>query len=741
MELEIYIKQAPQFNSQGVPIIFTGTNPANLTAVANGVLPANRQWQNFGNYLNVTDYCSDLFDLQLTWTAEIDDTGLVQGGETQSKKSASGKLTFEGEAFRLIKQWLYDDVSAPLNSVQVKILHVGCGGYEDYRINTEDITYCETDPMLCTFEVVLKQKDDALNCIKKTVISDNWKGWFQDRPANGKKHPRFSYCNEQRPNGMLVALWFVLSILGILITVVLFPVLVLIAGLIAIINGVISIINLIIDAVNTLPFVNINKIPLIPNFNPLNIFDSVAGIFIESAGCGREHPAPLIRDYITNVCEKCGVTVNETTAPLFFATNIAIETSSNGLENKHNPHYNACYLNAPVQRGIRRFSSIDLDGTAPNNTDYYLYENRPLLTLDEFLDQLKKLYNYEWIVVANNLYIYRKDKYVSSDYVYNFTANNPDRLKLLEGICYDWDGRKYPAYTEGLYTKDATDKPGNEMLQYMNSLQSYNNSYDNPNYEGKQDKTTEFGATKFRLDGASEDYLYDAFQTTLNLQFVTVIGAVFFIPIRNAIRDFMAEFLEYCLLIQGETVIQPKVLLWDGYSFDNAKAIKPHTAFAINPSVGQMPPPNAKYNSLPWFFKHTAQTKVIGQALTLSSFVPGYYTVSGFFGAFKIQTPAMLVNYPMYFEPGFAGTMWDWFHWIDDPQHNPRLNQTVVAKIELCCDDLQKLGVFGSAQNIVLGKKIKVNSPFYQDAKITEIEVNYNTDDESGMSITIKARL
>jgi hypothetical protein len=68
MALKIYIKQAIQYNIVGDPIIYNGANPYSLQPVINGTLAANRQWQPYNTYIDVTQYVSDLTQLQLTWT-------------------------------------------------------------------------------------------------------------------------------------------------------------------------------------------------------------------------------------------------------------------------------------------------------------------------------------------------------------------------------------------------------------------------------------------------------------------------------------------------------------------------------------------------------------------------------------------------------------------------------------------------------------------------------------------------
>lgn len=746
MELKLHIQQTPQFNISQQQIHYAGANPQSLTVVVGG-LPSGRQWQNYGSYIDVTDYVSDLYQLKLTWTTERDENGATIPGESQQKKSASGTLQLEGLAYTLIKQWLLDDVSAPLNSVSVKIEHVGCDTYEDYVIRSKDITWCDDLNKLCQFDVVLTQKDEALNCIKRTLITakDGDRDWFPSNgqiPSGGKKHPRFSYCNEIRPNGMLIMLWWIGAVNGVMIMSVLIPLIIVINGVIAVIVAIIAVINFFINLFGGPNAPTINQ----PNFiNPKDVLDSYSANYIESAGCGREHPAPLVRDYIYNVCKKCGIDTDSlpVTAPIFFSPTLTIETSGRGVVSQRNDYYNACYFNATVKRGIRRFDSLNIfTGPQSNATDFWIPDNSPLLTLDMFLDQLKGVFNGEWRVKNNKLYIQRKDYYINGGYVLDFTEYGADRDKLLEGVCFDWNETKYPAICKGIYTHDGVDTCGNEALQPMNGpFVFFGNTDLNPNFEGILDKTVQFGATKFRLDGASTDYIYDAMQVVVN-------GSVFTPFMMGIMRDFVApkvaEYADYALLMKDETAAYPKLLIWDGQSYTNSRAIRLKCP-VINPSDPlplPMPVINQPYNNYPiptpWGVRHQPKTFVIGSALTLGNSPYGYYKVQDFFGIQITKQPAILVNYPMYFEPGYEDTLWDLFHWIDDPLRKPKQNMSWVAKLELCCATLKGLDVFEKTTGIVLEQKVKLPTKWYPDGKIKEITVSYDPGDPLGQYIEIK---
>lgn len=734
MQLKLYIRQTAVFNKTGTQIYYNGLNPQSLTSVA-GNLPSARQFPKYPAYIDVSSSVSDLYKLKLTWTAERDQYGEIIPGVSQTKKSATSILTFEGEAYVYLKKWLIDDVSAPLNSVDVQIDHVGVGSYTDYVIKASDLTWCDSEN-ICIFDTTIKQKEEALTCIKRTLITDNHLGWFQEGGGSIKKHPRFSYCNEQRPNGVMIMIWFLTGIVVVPTLLVIIPILFVLNVIFAIINIIIGVIKWIISVIggNDVDEVDWSTIPYF-NFNA--IMDSLGAYYVESAGCGREHPSVLIRDYIGNVCAKCGVRVDAQTAPLFFSDQYEFIKSTGENVTKYNHFVNACYMYPVGRKGIRRFSTLNALGSTPNTTDYFLPTNAPVMALDQFLDHICPVFNHEWKLEGNALYIQRKDYYtqVTNIQAYDFRKGAADRSKLVDGICYDWNEQKYPAYISGLYATDAGDKPGNEAQHQMNSFIEFGNSDDNPNFDSHIDKTQQFGATKFRLDGASTDYLYDAFQIVVNGSFLTpfLAGLMF-----DFVRPQIEEYADYALLLESETTSLPKILIWDGASWENAKAVKSHSGY---PVVGYTEPEiNHKYNTngTAWNNAHSPETKVRGAGLTLPPNQPGYYVITDFFGARQIRKPALLINYPMYFESNYQNNVWDYFHWIDDPRLFPLMHQNWELKIQLCVDDLKKLKVFGDGRNVLLGAKVKLNIPYYPDGKITEIEVSYDPEDGLGQYIRIR---
>lgn len=744
--LKINIKQHVTIQqTTGTAGYYSGLNPQSLTFVP-GTLPQARQWPNYGKYTDVTTYISDAQTLTLKWSEDNDEFGntISEDGKGQ-KQSSSGSIIFESYAFELIKKWLIDDISAKFNSIDVMIEDVECGRYLNWQIKSKDIVFCEDAN--CSFDISISQVDDPLTCIQRTLINDNWQGWFQQNPSNNKKHPRFSYCNEIKPNSTLIIQMVLFGLVISIFTVIAFIIGTIYNIIAAVINVVISIINFI----KSLGFGGGSIDPL-PYFSYGDFIDAIGVYFTEMMGCGREHPAPLIQDYISNVCTKCGVAVNADTAPLFFADTLTLETSNRGQITVANPHVRACYLMADRKRGIRRFENLNLvtGYTIRNLKDWYLEENAPNIFLDKFLDQLKPLYNYEWrIRNVNNsgiltptLFIFRKDQFrdASSGYLYDVSMKGADRYKVIEGICYEQNGTQTAAMLKGIYQLDAADTCGNEATSYMNDSILFGNIDNNPNLIDEKIKNANFGATRFTLDGVSNDYRLDALQTTSSIMmFIAMTGLYLVIkPIFNSIVVNMSDFGDYALLLKDDVITLPKILIWDGGSIDNARAVRQYYATANN---GAQPQINPAYNlnTHSWDTRHRPDTFVIGSNLTPATSPYGSYRVADISTTLvNITRPAMLPNYPMYFAHDFYDTLWDWFHFIDDPNRNVILDRDFNFKIENCCPDLKRLKVFDAAGEIQLGAKVKLGDG--SDGVIREISVSYKTSDRMGQFVEIRGK-
>lgn len=795
-QLTIQLRRRQLKDIYGNDVIYSGINPQSLSATPGTV---DSTWYDFTPDVTGLDELGKA--ITLTWSAErTDDGGFATVGSYAPKKSVSGTMTFTGAAHKFIKEHLILDVAGALNEIEVQITDTHCNVvYSGYRIRVQQVQWCEFNA-LCEYNISLQQIDEYINCIQRTLITDNWQGWFQTVPANGKKHPRFSYCIERRPNFVLVLEWFLTIIIAFIYGVVytvLYPIFIIIDLLVTAINGLITVINsTIIAAINALISIvggtPIGDIPLIPDPfpsgvpTPGDVFEAWINLMLEAAGCGREHPAPLIRDYITNVCDKCGIAVTADTVPVFFNPFLTL-THSDGIEyTEPNPYYNACYYFPQTKRGIRRFRKFSpFTGVSdPNTTDFYIPENGPVLALSDFLDQLNKPFNQQWKVSIDNatglptLYMYRKDIFNETPPIYDFSAAGADRPLIIQGICYDQMDVTYPAACGKLYNDDPANKCGTESNIFYNGRQqiSFNNTTINPLFKGVLEKESGFAGVKFNCDGASTNYIYDALQVTYSMAGIAPVTLI----LGGELITWVERYANYAILQQTETITLPGIVIWDGDTdnpgdpnYLNARAMRDKVAIAgtvytlgksawpgtvpgiapplVNtryPTQREPTPAEALTLAVPatisdptlWVDNHQPQTDVIGRIF--GTIPDGVYEVRNIVGGALGSAAAILVNYPMYFEPHYIGTLWDRFHWIDDPFRNPRLNKAWRLRIPLCCEDVKKLGL-DTTNGQQLLRSVLLDTEYYNKGIITEITADYNSGNDAstdnvGQTIEIK---
>lgn len=666
MKLKIYMRKLQMFDKNHLPIYYDGPNPNSLQVI-NGLI-ANNVW------IEMTRYVDNLDEFSASWKVKSNDSK----GISNIDKSVSTELQLFDEGYKFVMTWLNDHVAAPLNAIEVRVEMVNCGTIDDYVIKTDGISYCDSD--LCNVEVALKQKDDLYTCIYSTLITDNHLGMF----SGNYQHPRFSYCNEFRPVILLSILFAIMNIVFFLLWIIYTVVFPIWWALYQFINAINTILDGIASAIPGNQDWSVGNIPR-PD-TPGDVMDEMVDLYVDLFGCGKEHPAPLIRDYIRNVCSKCGITITEESIPLFFKPS--------------SQYYNLTMLSAEVKKGADKDNNI-----------FWIPDNDPLLTLDMLLDKLKIIFNAKWFIKNNILYFDRHDKFDNDTFLYDF--NGADKKLLLEGICYAWNEEKKPAYSRAGYSVDALDVLTTDCLRRYNDIVEYNTPVINPMLEGSDNRiSSDFAPTRFRGDGVYKDYVSQTMQATgIANTVIGIIGLVW----HNQVKQKMKEFSE-AIIMQNHTALLPKLIIWNGQSKRAARAV---SSYEFNTS--NMPIPNTVYN----INNLSYQTANQGDET-----YDNYYNKNN-----------RLINYPMYFDAMFKGNLWD-FHQIDDPRFNPPTNKTFELSIPLCCEDVTKLGILNNSGGVNLERKVKVNGgTFYQDGVIKDISLNFSPDGKLGRHIKIKGKI
>ena len=302
---------------------------------------------------------------EITQRENDDDGGLV--------KSYSSELKFYDDGYLLIRPILVDNPNGFSNSIDVQIFDECCGRLVfDGLITGDKIDWCEPE---CWISVNVVAKNPALNCVKSKLIYDNEQG-FLDRPQK-----KLRYCVDLRPDWILGILFTIYALFNVIAFTVLLPLL------------------------------------IVPN-----VREWLSDMNDRMIQCQWYHPTALVRDYIQNVCDVCG-----------------LEFQSSILNDPSSPYFNLLLFSAPIRKGYKPSEGQNL----------LISENLPIETLDTLMNNhLKPMFNAKYWIVGNKLIFERKDYFVgTSTWIDSEQMLNDGRI-IENQICFSWIDRERPAFAE-----------------------------------------------------------------------------------------------------------------------------------------------------------------------------------------------------------------------------------------------------------------------------------------------------
>lgn len=566
-------------------------------------------------WVDVTDYTRGLDKLSLSWDQVNSGTSTnsdTNPGGSNYGKGLSVELTFNDLAYEFIRDWLDATSCSTLNAVEVRITDQLCDRrYRTFEVKADNLSEAPFGRP-CEYTVALREADPVWHCVHKTFIWDNWQHWFED--GSTKQHPCFLTGVEPRPR-LVNSARFGFAMLW-----------------------------------QTTPVIQGLGLPL-PGGN--NVFRRILNLdnFVDS---------PLIRDIITNACDKCG---------------LAYDTI---FHDPASPYYNLC-LYYPLSGAVH----VNETSSVVANALWFHFENRWNVTLAELLDKLKAVFEGEWYVTPNATLVFRaKITSLGAPAIFDFVTR-PDvcDASTLE---YTSNADKKPAYGRYQYQLDGGDLATNEVLPLYNDIVDYDGPANNLMLEGSRSKSFEFASTGFVRDGrARGDYTRDivndgeivgyAVIILLVVIVASLIGgllsagagailgaylAVWAVNIASKASDlrdlFASSTYTGAVRLTVEEVGQPRLLLWDGVSMNRAKVVQ-----VLPEDIA----PNLYYN--PGAEPYDTRNKFL-------------YNPSGGLKIF---------NYPMYLESYFEDNLFDRFHDpVDNPLRSRERNRTFELEADLCCE-------------------------------------------------------
>jgi hypothetical protein len=434
---------------------------------------------------------------KLEITLAIDESG-------HEVATVSSDLTFTGNEFNIIKQYLIDDPTSLINYINVELTDDCCDYVKQFRIKPDSLEWCKNS---CSITARLTEPKEKYDCLESTFIWDDWNG-FISGAGTRKDFPRFAYCTSIRPVYIQYFIMFFVMILQVIL-IILTPIVAVVCVIISAICGIVSVLAAVGIVANPCP-------PHLANGILDDYIDIMNNLTDEATGCGHKHPSPLVVQYLNNVCGKCGLTLSST----------IFQTA---------PYNNLAYLNADAIKGIPE----------PDNTTYWIDKNRPVKTGKMLLDEMNTVFNGRWKIVGTQVVFEHKSYWQNQAPWLDMTDPSQITEDKIIKECYSW-GKDKPAFGKFEYQIEGVDFIANESKDRYNDIVEWNVPY-SPLQKGSFDHSLMFNGSRFRNDGITDDVsMFDFY----NWPF------------------FNANFVKYfhALILNHGTSICPKLLIWEPLS-------------------------------------------------------------------------------------------------------------------------------------------------------------------------------
>lgn len=173
------------------------------------------------DWIDFTPDVDGLDKFTVSWQAETTNYSKGASETTNSfgsnySKAVSAELVFYGDAFKFIYGWLMESVCGFLNCIEVRITDLeALKSYRVFELKIDNVGYRPYDEP-CIVTIPLREGDEQIHAVNKTILEDDWQGWFNREGTGSKDFPTFMYVVEKKPKFMLVILMVIAYIAGIL---------------------------------------------------------------------------------------------------------------------------------------------------------------------------------------------------------------------------------------------------------------------------------------------------------------------------------------------------------------------------------------------------------------------------------------------------------------------------------------------------------------------------------------------
>ena len=594
---------------------------------------------------------------------------IIRQDVTTEKKRESAttlSVTFTGKIADLIKSHLMTTDCDYVNYFDCEITDNICG-----------ITYSQYElkadnlefcyDFVCQFTLSLREAEPKTRTLSKISIHDNWQNWFSEDGV--KSHPTFQVLIQKDSTSAGLEGGFLLLQMAI------------------------------IDAVPGVTGY------LIEYLTDENYYEKIKRVI----GFGYYAPAPRVYDILLNACLRSGLTMDTPFNPGKELYNDCLLTVESGAYHK-DFDYDPAYRPSPSTKFIK--------------SNFYTWP------VNEFLDELCRLYNMKWDVVGGVLKVQFVKDIIAETEVFEVGDD-------YESICYEFNLTKKPAYGRYEYSADASDFVSGQVHVQYNDIVDYDAVTDNPMLEGDKTKQSKFASTGFYCDSFGEESYVDDIVRSMKIA-ATGITFIFAVVVASLAAGILSALAAIALAAALARILQKIQSIGNKIKDKFACSTSFNGIVRIGGSGVVSAPRILRYDPA----TPLINAKVVNIQASTIQINPRYNTglvtyPNNFDNTYTYQTINKVYNYPLFFDSFYKNNLYDKYHEkVDSPIFVNFSNRSVTAVIPMCCEYLTYMGVNDETDSIV-GKIVKVpdNINNYKYILVSEVTIDYST-----RSITIKGQ-
>ena len=438
----------------------------------------------------------------------------------------------------------------------------------------------------------------------------------------------------------------------------------------------------------------------IKSLSLIGLFIDISSMYKKAYGFGNFLPTPYIRDILINCMSKIGYTISTPFDVGKFAEH-DVFVYSNG-------YYHTNYDDEPVSPSLQ-----------------FLFENRLIWQLSDFLEAVCELYCCIWFISGTTLYIIPKKDNNNSDPIFEIIEED------IISDCKTFSFEKGKAGGNYEYQKDGTDTGSGETINEYNDIVDFDGVTNNATMSGLFDKKFRFASSSFWGDSFGQDIAEDIenFSIVVAVLLAIVLSCVAFSFVSGTAGANVASggfvisagiIIAATALITGVSIAFINSLNDDdkyGYKSNHFKgSLKAiGTGSIFSPRIIRLNPGSDMRNAKP----------VIMDSNSIQ--INPYYNTSGVawrnqWSGYGYGDFGEAFNYPLFFDANYKGNMYDTLHEkVDNAMFLTQSNESRKIIVPLCSYYLLKSGV-NNDDNSIIGKIITYKNNRY---KVVDLQIKY----------------